>query len=183
MGDVAFIPSMGAAASKLTADELFESNANFVFLNINRFNSDVYENFNINRNVNFIVDIKENATTAEKDEILNYLSRYGIYATYDEIIQNTNDAVDEEIRENFPLPVFLLLISTVSMICVSAVAIQRSMHEHSIYYLIGCSKKRSITTIILSLLLLFCIPCIMNLLLAFFWPNFLRTKVLSQLII
>lgn len=180
-GDVTFLPYFGHSGTGVTTDDFFNFFNEIILLNKNCISEEQYEDcknndFNVFNDLsNFILSIKKDATESEKSQILDYLSQYGSYVTYDEIMEDTNDQISKQIKEMFPLPIFLLLVSTISMISVSAAAIHRSMREHSVYYLIGCSKRRSIATIITTLLIIFCIPTLINLILAIFFPNFLRT--------
>ena len=112
-------------------------------------------------------DIYESDIKAVKATV----SSYGPMLTYDSIMKVTNIKIQQLLKENLPLPVFLLVISFITMICVVALSINRSMNEHSKYYLIGCSKKQSVSIIVSSLVLFFSIPTLINILLVLLAPG------------
>jgi hypothetical protein len=173
LGDTTFYPQFSSWGTSLGFNDLFSSSTFTLYLNVNSLNIELEENRYAGR-ISFI-KIKEDASDTDKKELLDYLTANGNYYTYEQLMEQTDIEIEELMRESFPFPVFLILIATISMICISAVAVQRSMHEQSIYYLIGCSKKRSIVTMITTLLIFFGLPCLINIITAIFYPNFLRS--------
>lgn len=171
LGEPAFFPQFSTFGTSTGANELFKASPYVLYLNKNSFNIDLSTSF---LNYTFFVNIKESASEAEKQELLDYLIQHGSYFTYEQLIEHTNAEIKELMQESFPFPLFLIAIATISMICVSAVAIQRSMREQSVYYLIGCSKKRSIAIMTITLLLFFGLPSLINIIGSIFFPNFLR---------
>lgn len=175
--DIHIYPNFSNYGTPFTSNHLFEisNNSNQIYISKDSINEDIYNSININSPIsNFFVCFKENATPTEKNEVISYLQFYGSCIDYDTIINNSNNYIDEWVRIAFPFPLFVITILTLSIICVSAVIIKRSMNEQSKYFLIGCTKKRSIATIISTLSILFSIPCIINIICAVFFPTFLR---------
>ncbi len=124
----------------------------------------------------------EESTKAEQQELLDYLTKYKVVPVATKsLIANSNLQIQEWLSQLLPLPTFLLVIATVSLLSISAIMICRSMGEQSKYYLLGCTKKRSVVTLSVSLTLIFMIPIIINFILANYFPNFLRKETLWDL--
>ncbi len=126
---------------------------------------------NQNNSLMAIALISNKITEANLKEITSAISSYGPMLTYDKLMEVTNIKVEQVLRENLPLPVFLLVISFVTMICVVALSINRSMNEHSKYFLIGCTKRESVSIIVNSLVMFFSVPTVINILLVILNPN------------
>ena len=123
---------------------------------------------------NFFVVTKTDATSQEKEELYQYLYSQGLIKDYNEIMEHSNAMIDEWIRTAFPLPLFLVAIATINAVCICAVIVKRSMADMSKYYLIGCTQRRGVGAIVLSLAALFVVPGVLNLLSVLCFPNFLR---------
>ena len=173
LGDTVFYPQFNSWGTYLGVNDLFRSSTYILLLNVNSINIEFEEGI-YTGHLSFI-KFKDDASDTDKKELLDYLTANGSYYTYEQLMEHTDIQIEELMKEKFPFPVFLILIATISMICISAVAVQRSMHEQSIYYLIGCSKKRSIITMISTLLIFFGLPCLINIITSIFYPNFLRS--------
>lgn len=185
MGEVALQPYFGGSSTTFTAKEMFQACGNCIFLNKSSIPQTLLDAAYLQQHFNYFVRFNESASQAEKDKVIAHLETYGQCHTYDEIMKNTNAQVKQEAKELFPLPIFLLLVSTISLISICALAIRRSMNEHSKFFLFGCSKKRSVILIASSLFVLFSIPCLINIYLVLFNPSFLRydSVVLSEIIV
>lgn len=117
---------------------------------------------------------REDADTEEQRMLSELLSSYGSTLTFRELMNRTEQRIASSVREKLPLPLFLLIISTVAMISVAALSIQRGMNEQSKYYLLGCSKKRSMGISAIALSAVFSIPMLLNLLALQYAPSLLR---------
>lgn len=126
--------------------------------------------------------IRPDAPEEEQTALRKKLFAYDSAVSYDTLLERTDQALQQMLREMLPLPVFLLVVSTVSMMSVAALAIDRSMSEQSKYFLLGCSKRRSIGYISIALSAVFSLPIVINLVLNAVAPDFLRFDPKAYLI-
>ncbi len=125
----------------------------------------------------FLLCFDQNATVEQKQSMLGRITEDGGIATSAKyIIQGSNEKIRTWLLESVPMPAFLLVIATISLLSVSAVVVKRSMGEHSKYYLLGCTKTRTMATLSLTLGSNFIIPFLINFILAEYFPTFLRTR-------
>ena len=67
----------------------------------------------------------------------------GTYATYDKILENTNDYIRDNLMKKIVTPILLLIIATLTLISIATLNTYKKLKDHSIYYLCGCSRKKS----------------------------------------
>ena len=119
---------------------------------------------------NAFVVFEEGATDEEKGACYTYLEQYGYYKTYDEIIQKTEEYIQDQIRRRGMLPFFLLFVATMSLICVSVLLVYKKMETHSIYYLCGCSRRRSFLLMVAGVAGIACVAGILNIAVILCYP-------------
>ena len=56
-----------------------------------------------------------------------------------------------QMRRNLPLPLFLLVVSFVSLLSVSILLVQKTLPEHGVYRLCGCSRRESFFILLLGI--------------------------------
>lgn len=176
MDDMVIYPSFSSSGNAdFPANSLFRVNDTNIFLTEETIPAELYENIsNLRREKNFYVVFREDASESERAELIAFLESNGMIASYEKIIQDSNAFIKDWIAGAFPLPVFLIIISTMSIICICAVIVKRSMPEYSKYYLMGCSKRKGIALIASPMALLFSTPCVLNLISVLWMPHFLR---------
>ncbi len=128
----------------------------------------------INYTVCFFVRFRDGADVATVTAVTDHLMSLGKLVGYEKIIEDSNVKIDEWIKNALPLPMFMLVIATINIICISAITVKRSMNESSRYFLVGCSTRRSIFTISATVAASFSFPTVFNVLSVSFFPNFLR---------
>lgn len=190
VGKVAYnkVPHFSGIGSSGTSDSLFRSvDESRIILNnpgdldevINKLRS-VGKNRNM---IAFIIKCREEVSENDINSVLNtYFIDNGLtHISIQKIIDNTDIMLEETMKEILPIPIFLLLIASISLLSVSAIMIRRSMNDYAKFYLLGCSKKRSILilTLIESIFLL--IPFVTNIILALCFPDFLRKNTMWDL--
>lgn len=106
------------------------------------------------------IGIKPDAPEAEKQELLDYLTRYGSYTTYETIAENTKDSMHQWMTVHLPFPCFLLLVTTVCFLAICTVILQQSMNEQAKYMLMGCTKRRSVGVMTGAFALVFGLPAV-----------------------
>lgn len=169
-----YLPYFGHGGTSTSADSLFNTEEYFAIVNMKALSENDLNEISPRRGMNYYVRVSSSATEAEKAELLEKLSAYGRYEDYDSIMKFTNARVEKRLRELLPLPVFLLIITSVLTVCITALTIKKSMSEFSCYFLIGCSKQKSFMLISSALSAVFSIPCLINAASVIFFPSFLR---------
>ncbi len=91
----------------------------------------------------YFVMYDENCTEEQKQEVRDYMNTVGIYSTYDDLIEDTNSEIRYLLLKKLIMPLFLLFAATIMLISISTLNTYKKLRDHSIYYLCGCSRKRS----------------------------------------
>ena len=93
--------------------------------------------------LSYFVLYKDSCTPQQKQAVRDHMSRIGTYKTYDEIFDNTHKKVQKEMIDKLVTPCFLLVISTILLISIAVMTTHKKLRDHAIYYLCGCSRKKS----------------------------------------
>ncbi len=91
----------------------------------------------------YFVLYDDNCTEEQKQACRDYYNTVGSYLSYDTILENTEKNIHDELMEKMVLPVFLLIIATITLISISTLNTYKKLRDHSIYYLCGCSRRKS----------------------------------------
>lgn len=162
------IPSFSHWGTSVTADDLFQNATDRALVVLP-------ENYTLGLpKLVAAVFPHEDIGAEEMRTLSELLSSYGSTMTFRELMRRTEQRIASSLREKLPLPMFLLAISTVAMVSVGALSIHRGMNEQSKYYLLGCSKMRSMGISALAMLAVFSVPMILNLLALRHAPSLLR---------
>ncbi len=161
------LPDFSHWGTDMSADRLFEANNDniLVFLPDSMSGS--------SRPVAAVIP-RADATEKERLALSEFLASLGRTVSFAGFMERTEQTIDAALREKLPLPLFLLVIATLAMISVAALAIERSMREQSRYFLLGCSKRRSMGILSLAVSAVFSLPIAVNLVLLYAFPDFLR---------
>ena len=179
LSDLAVYPAFTRYTnSGCPAEFLFKAIDNIVFLNeraVEEVRIPPYAH--LAEPTNFFVRFSETASASERAAVRRYLGNIGIVRTYDDILNDSDTLFREWIREQFPLPLFLLVIATINTIAICAVMLQRSLPDISKYYLLGCTRRYAAVRLTVGMGVLFSLPAAVNILLALFYPHFLRYEI------
>lgn len=133
---------LGYTASSVAADKLFTNCNNIIYMtqeSLLRLKG--YDDSN--KHNNFIITFQTNASSKEKQEVLDYLTQKGRYVTFDEIRSFSQEDISTRLRSDLPRPLFLLGISIFSMISISVLLTEKQMKDYLIYYLVGYNRRKS----------------------------------------
>lgn len=176
--DVAIVPAFNHSTNyTCTTDIFFSATDTVIFLASPDENFPAFEEYNRRYPRNFFVTFTDECSPTQYDAVVAYLRSRGFVSDYHYIVEETEEDIREWIREQFPLPVFLLLIATINIVCICVIMVKRSMPDMAKYYLIGCTKTKSAWLITSTMAVIFSIPAVLNLLGALFAPNFLRYQL------
>lgn len=179
IGDSVVYPSLTYSTNgKLTADDIFAEIDNVIFVTEETVNNSVmHDNSNMLYDNNFFVTLEEEITDEERNGIIQFLQSRGNYRMCQQIIDDSHVGVQEWLKENLPLPLFLIGIATINMVCICAVIIKRTMTDISKYYLMGCTRAKATQMISISMLSVFIPPIILNVIQAKWFPDFIRLEM------
>lgn len=176
INDVPLYPAFNRFSnSSFPASNLFKNGSMILFINRDMIPDAVLNDIRYNdRTGNCYVVFEENATDSERADLLGIMESYGLFVPYEKIITDSNEQIDKWLYQVLPLPLFLIAVCTISIICICIVIIKRSMSEYSKYYLMGCTKKKSVFLVTAPMAIMFTLPCFLNLLSVLVFPHFLR---------
>lgn len=137
----AYFPNFGGSGTQVSADNFFQLADMMIFQEGDNLPS-LLRNSEPFYSMNSFVVFEDSATEKQKNDCYLQLKEMGTYATYDEIIKNSDAVITDKTNKGMIFPVFMLSVSTICLICLSVLFIQKKLKEYSVYYLCGCSKKR-----------------------------------------
>ena len=145
----AYLPSLGAASANVSAIDLLEQGHNMLLLRESSFTQELVEEGGYHQNC--LVKLHADAAPEQVAQVEEYLISKGSFITSEELLQNTDRAIAAEMRRNLPLPLFLLVVSFVSLLSVSILLVQKTLPEHGVYRLCGCSRRESFSMLLLGI--------------------------------
>ena len=145
----AYLPSLGAASANVSAIDLLEQGHNMILVRESSFTQELVEEGGYHQNC--LVKLHADATSEQVAQVEEYLVSKGSFITSEELLQNTDRAIAAEMRRNLPLPLFLLVVSFVSLLSVSILLVQKTLPEHGVYRLCGCSRRESFSMLLLGI--------------------------------
>lgn len=164
-------PELTSSSNMLAISDLFTKADNFIMLNYDALSEETKSTISMEESNYFFIDMHDDAADNQKTELLRFLESYAICTDYETILENSQSNMQNWIRTQLPFPCFMLVISTICMICVSMVMVRSGFNEQAKYMLIGCSKQRSVGLMILAFLAVFGFPAILSALLAVCYPS------------
>lgn len=110
----------------------------------------------------YFVVYSSDCTAEQKEAVRDYYSSVGTYASYDKILENTNKLIHEDLMNKIVIPIYLLTIATITLISISTLNTYKKLKDHSVYYLCGCSRKKSFAYLFAEISLVAVIATIIN---------------------
>lgn len=161
--------SLSSYSTYLSADCLFDVTDNIIFIN-----SEGNNLCGANYPLGWFISFDNMYSLERRNECMAFLRDHGKVYTYNQIMENTNHEIYEWIKDALPFPVFTITVSTLLVLTLVIVIIQKNRSDHSKYYIIGCSKIELILISSSAMCFVILIPCGVNIFLAVFYPNFMR---------
>lgn len=147
----AYIPEFGSSGNIISADGFLNNWDVVIFQKTTDIENMLNKKSVLNNQINYFVQFSPSASKQEINRCLDYMQANGMFADYDDIMKNTEEHVADELRSQLPIPLFFLFVSTISLLCVSVLLVYKKLREYAVYYLCGCSRKRSFLTIALAI--------------------------------
>lgn len=137
------IPDFGTGGNTISANDFLAPADMVIFQETPQLTAFLHEKSAYSPSSSMFVQFSPKASKQQKNECLDYMQKNGMYSDYNEIMKNTDVIVQNTLARQMPMPLFFLFVATISLISVSVLMVYKKMQEHSIYYLCGCSRKKS----------------------------------------
>lgn len=92
---------------------------------------------------NSLIIFADGSGSQERQQVMEYARQNGHYITFEDITSYSKAAAKRILLSDLPFPLFLLCISTFSMLAVATFLTEVQLKEYKIYYLCGCSRISS----------------------------------------
>lgn len=175
------VPHFSVSGSIVTADYMFGNLDGLIFLKsdelINKINAQ--SSYAITTSGNFITTILPDATEKEQEEYITFLKNNFSVKSYDEIKLKSDEKVDREVRQRIPIPVFLLTIVSFALLSMSVLFVNKNIRDHAVYYMCGCSRKRSCAIVSGGVMFLGAVGGIINILFVSFYSKLSAQGILN----
>ncbi|MDD3260476.1 MAG: ABC transporter permease [Oscillospiraceae bacterium] len=166
------LPDFGTASygTALPFDQLLTNATNAVILQDDATTKTLQKQLSVIASPCYFLSFRSDASAAQKDAVFSTVESTGAYISYQTLLNDTKIQLHTKMQKLFGLPVFFLVVSTVAFLSVSVLLVTKKLKDHIIYYLCGCSKRRSRLFILTNILSISLIPCLLNGLLLFRAP-------------
>lgn len=128
---------------------------------------------------NGFVVLEDNITGEQREFIFDKLSSYGSYDTYNEIHSNSRDAFKVELGWVLPLPLFLFFSAFGCMFSIASLYVLRNIENQVIFFLCGCSRRRSLLLLVQGLVVISLLPALINSTFAALYPSLKKWGILN----
>jgi len=115
----------------------------------------------------------------QKGVLLERLSSFGSYNTYEDIVIASRARHIEQLKELLPIPLFLFFSAFSCLFSISSLYVMRNAQNQILYFFCGCSRRRMLSILSQGLFLVFLPPAILNLLFILFYPMIRQTNWLN----
>lgn len=115
----------------------------------------------------------------QKGELLERLSFYGSYNTYEDIVTASQARHMEQLKQLLPIPLFLFFSAFSCLFSISSLYVMRNAQNQILYFFCGCSRRRMVSILSQGLFLIFLPPALLNLLFILFYPKLRHTNWLN----
>ncbi len=138
-----YVPSFLNGGSKVTSYDVMYQGSDTIFIKDSPEVQKIFKEKSILRYYNnFLLIFEENLEDSEKQSVLDYLDKQNLsYSDYETIMANSEEITTETLRRSIPLPLYLVVLSTMLTWCFSVLFLHKKMELILTFYLCGCSKK------------------------------------------
>lgn len=96
--------------------------------------------------VYFILETAQDATQEELDSLIKASSRYGTADPLPKLLENSEEEMDNQLRNLLPMPLFLLLVSTFAYFSTQVLIFKKKEQDLAITYLCGAKRWQCMLT-------------------------------------
>lgn len=175
--------ALGHSGPTMSTDLLFDTAHNEIYMTAESYKR-LYEIADIReyalRPKNMLLCFTPESTEAERQQVLDYIAEKGHYQTFEEIRETSRQAINQQLRQELPMPLFMLVVSTVAMLSISILLTDKQMQDYRIYYLAGCSRRKSFVNILAGIGLIGLVAGVLNSIYIALFP-YIYTNIFSSL--
>lgn len=132
--------SMSGGSTKATVNEMFGGGQCLLLPATEENLAKLAEAYSIRPGDNFLVEVKEEATPEQVEDLLLALSRAGITNSLPEMLERTEEAMEQQLRDLLPMPLFLFAVATFAYFSTMILIFMRKEPDLAVCYL--CGGKR-----------------------------------------
>ena len=94
----------------------------------------------------FIFETAQDATQKELDDLIRASSRYGTADPLPKLLENSEAEMDRQLRNQLPMPLFLLLVSTFAYFSTQVLIFKKKEQDLAVTYLCGAKRWQCMLT-------------------------------------
>lgn len=127
-----------------TADKFF-SDGRQLYLKRTAETEELIDKYNVeyrHPSTSGLIIFNDDVTEDEKGEIRDLIGDNAEITEMETILENSKTFVSNTLKKSLPLPLFLLVVTMLSYISIAVLNIYKNRSDHTLYYVVGCSRKK-----------------------------------------
>jgi hypothetical protein len=108
--------------------------------------------------MNFILEVRSDATDADREALMLRLSRSGITVSLPELLKTSEEEIWRQYRTLLPKPLFLLVVSIFGYFSTLILTFRKKERDLALYYLCGANRSQCIAVVLAGFVLMALIP-------------------------
>lgn len=173
-----YIPVFLTAGNRLSSEDFISSGR---FLIVEETEEILFRLKNVTSiypGLNIFITFREDAPQTEVEAMLQDLQNDFEVETFSDILQNTEEIIEERLSKALPIPLFLLTVSSALFLSISVLLFHKKRKEYAIYYLCGCSRRKKFLLSLCALGIPALLSALFNLLFLIFYPELSQSRTL-----
>lgn len=172
--DPSAFPNFSLSGTTIFADDIWKWQ-DVLILNQKNLPDDVGKDAQVSGS-NFFISIR---SQANYDAALRSIEQFGTVKPYRKILSDSSINAENKIRQNLPIPLFFLFISSMTQLSVSVLFVNKKIPEFGIYYLYGCTKFRYFCSLMICITALALVSVLINFVMVVEYPALLHYGILN----
>lgn len=132
--------SMNGGSTRATVNEMFGSGQCLLLPATEENLAKLADAYRVRPGDSFLVEVKEGATSEQVEDLLLDLSRAGVTNALPQMLERTEEAMDQQLRDLLPMPLFLFAVSAFAYFSTMILIFMKKEQDLAICYL--CGGKR-----------------------------------------
>jgi len=126
--------------TNITVNDLFGSGQSLLMIATEENMARMAELAYVTPSTYFLFEIEADATQEQTEALLHEISRTGIAVSLTDLLADTETAMDEQLRDLLPMPLFLLTVSTFAYFSTQILIFKKKEQDLAISYLCGGTR-------------------------------------------
>ena len=136
------------SATKTTVNDLFTSGDHLMMLGTQENLEKLETLASVFPSFNFIFSISADATAEETEALMNRVARTGVMVSLSDILAQSKLEMEEKYREDLPMPVFLMVVSTFSYFSTLILIFKKKELDLAVSHLCGSKRGQCGATVL-----------------------------------